>query len=78
MFFVLVETVFLNYPSNSLQMREMIVERKMEEAAALEEVREEAEREAMYRRLVQTSGIFNPISAQLKVSSSLKVIGFHI
>ena len=36
-------------------MREMIVERKLEEAAAMEEAREEAEREAMYRRLVQAS-----------------------
>ena len=78
MFFVLVETVFLNYLSNSLQMREMIVERKMEEAAAIEEAREEAEREAMYRRLVQASGNCNQIFAQLKASSSLKVIGFHI
>ena len=55
MFFVF---VFLNlrYITNALQMREMIVERKMEEAAAIEEAREEAEREAMYRRLVQASG----------------------
>jgi len=62
---VIVETVkaLLEGAEQELEeeaMREMIVERKMEEAAALEEVREEAEREAMYRRLVQTSGQRSP------------------
>ena len=79
---VLIEAYFSQL-SNALQMREMIVERKMEEAAAIEEAREEAEREAMYRRLVQASaasGIItsNLISDQLSGSSSLIVIGFHI
>lgn len=62
---VIVETVkaLLDGAEQELEeeaMREMIVERKMEEAAAMEEAREEAEREAMYRRLVQASGQRSP------------------
>lgn len=62
---VIVETVkaLLDGAEQELEeeaMREMIMERKMEEAAAMEEAREEAEREAMYRRLVQASGQRSP------------------
>lgn len=73
---VIVETVkaLLDGAEQELEeeaMREMIVERKMEEAAAMEEAREEAEREAMYRRLVQASAASGQRSPRRKSEENL-------
>jgi len=73
---VIVETVkaLLDGAEQELEeeaMREMIVERKMEEAAAIEEAREEAEREAMYRRLVQASAASGQRSPRRKSDENL-------